>query len=83
MASYYGKYKIRVNCVCPGGLFGHVAGVSKIQTSTFKKRYNENVPLKRMGNPDEVAAAILFLSTDAASYITGSTFMVDGGWTSI
>ena len=83
MASYYGKYKIRVNCVCPGGLLGHVAGVSKIQTSTFKKRYNENVPLKRMGNPDEVATAILFLSTDAASYITGSTFMVDGGWTSI
>lgn len=47
------------------------------------KRYNENVPLKRMGNPDEIASAILFLSTDAASYITGSTFMVDGGWTSI
>jgi NAD(P)-dependent dehydrogenase (short-subunit alcohol dehydrogenase family) len=36
-----------------------------------------------MGGADEIASAILFLSTDAASYITGSTFMVDGGWTSI
>jgi len=83
MASYYGKYKIRVNCVCPGGLTGHVAGIAKKQPSIFKKNYNENVPLKRMGNPDEVASAILFLSTNAASYITGSTFMVDGGWTTI
>jgi NAD(P)-dependent dehydrogenase (short-subunit alcohol dehydrogenase family) len=83
MASYYGKFNIRVNCVCPGGLLGHVAGNSKTQPATFKKRYNENVPLKRMGKPDEVASAILFLSTEAASYITGSTFMVDGGWTSI
>jgi NAD(P)-dependent dehydrogenase (short-subunit alcohol dehydrogenase family) len=83
MASYYGKHKIRINCVCPGGLTGHVAGVSKKQPSNFKRNYNENVPLKRMGKPDEVASAILFLATDAASYITGSTFMVDGGWTSI
>lgn len=83
MASYYGKYKIRINCVCPGGLTGHIAGDSKKQPFNFRKRYNENVPLKRMGNPDEIASAILFLSTDAASYITGTTFMVDGGWTSV
>lgn len=83
MASYYGKYKIRINCVCPGGLIGHFAGSSMSQTSTFKKKYSENVPLKRMGTPDEVASAILFLSSDASSYITGSTLTIDGGWTSI
>jgi NAD(P)-dependent dehydrogenase (short-subunit alcohol dehydrogenase family) len=39
--------------------------------------------MKRMGKPEEVASAIVFLSSEAASYITGSTFMIDGGWTAI
>lgn len=75
-ASYYGKYGIRVNCLCPGGIFNS-------QNPGFVKEYNKKTPLKRMGNPDEIAAATLFLASDAASYITGATFMVDGGWTSI
>ena len=84
MASYYGKYNIRVNCVCPGGLLELTKkNKTMTQTRNFKKKYNEHVPLKRMGNPDEVASAVLFLSSEASSYITGTTFMVDGGWTSI
>ena len=83
MASYYGKYKIRINCVCPGGLSGHVAGLSNKQPKKFMKKYLKNVPMNRMGKPEEVASAIVFLSSEAASYITGSTFMVDGGWTAI
>jgi NAD(P)-dependent dehydrogenase (short-subunit alcohol dehydrogenase family) len=83
MASYYGKYKIRINCVCPGGLSGHVAGLSNKQPKKFMKKYLENVPMNRMGKPEEVASAIVFLSSEAASYITGSTFMIDGGWTAI
>ena len=83
MASYYGKYKIRINCVCPGGLSGHIAGLSNKQPKKFMKKYLENVPMNRMGKPEEVASAIVFLSSEAASYITGSTFMIDGGWTAI
>ena len=83
MASYYGKYKIRINCVCPGGLSGHVAGLSNKQPKKFLQKYHENVPMNRMGKPEEVASAIVFLSSEAASYITGSTFMIDGGWTAI
>ena len=75
-ASYYGKYKIRINCLCPGGVFNN-------QPTTFVKEFEKRVPLNRMARPDEIAAATLFLASDASSYITGSIMMVDGGWTCI
>ena len=83
MASYYGKYNIRVNTICPGGLKGNIAGVSNKQPEKFIKQYSLQTPLKRMGKPEEIAASVLFLASDASSYITGTTFMVDGGWTAI
>lgn len=77
MASYYGKYNIRVNAICPGG-------VSDINhNKIFIKNYNRKVPLKRLAKNTEIASAILFLASDASSYMTGSMLMVDGGWTAI
>jgi len=76
LASYYGKYDIRVNTICPGGVFDH-------QESNFVRNYSKKVPLKRLANSDEIASVVLFLASDAASYITGATIMVDGGWTAI
>lgn len=76
MASYFGPYNVRVNNVCPGGIFDH-------QNPVFVKNYSNKTPLKRMGKPDEIASVVLFLASDAASYITGATIMVDGGWTAI
>ena len=83
MASYYGKNNIRVNTVCPGGIVGPVADLSSKQSKQFVKNYSNQVPLKRLGNSEEVASTILFLSSSASSYITGTTIMVDGGWTAI
>jgi NAD(P)-dependent dehydrogenase (short-subunit alcohol dehydrogenase family) len=83
MASYYGQYNIRINTLCPGGLEGHVAGKSSVQDLNFVKQYSKKTPLKRMGKVEEVASVALFLASDAASYITGATIMVDGGWTVI
>ena len=83
MASYYGKYNIRVNTICPGGIFGPVAGKSDKQNPIFVEQYSNRTPLKRLGNPDEIASTVLFLASDAASYITGATIMVDGGWTAV
>ena len=83
MASYYGQFNVRVNTICPGGLQGHMAGKSDTQDPVFIEQYNKKVPLNRMGRADEIASTALFLASDASSYITGATIMVDGGWTVI
>lgn len=76
MASLYGKHNVRVNAVSPGGIFDY-------QHEAFVKRYNNNTPLLRMGNADEIASPIVFLLSDDSSYITGHNLIVDGGWTAI
>jgi NAD(P)-dependent dehydrogenase (short-subunit alcohol dehydrogenase family) len=83
MASFYGKYNIRVNTLCPGGLYGHVSGRTSVQDPVFIDRYCEKVPLRRLGYAEEVASVASFLASPAASYISGATIMVDGGWTAI
>ena len=83
MASYYGQFGLRINNICSGGLKGHVAGKSSVQESQFVKNYEKKVPLKRLCNPEEVANVVTFIASDAASYITGSNVIVDGGWTII
>jgi len=76
MASYFGKYNVRINTICPGGVFNE-------QNPVFVDNYSKKTPLKRMAQPEEVASVVLFLASDAASYITGATIMVDGGWSSV
>ncbi len=76
LASYFGRHGIRANTVCPGGIFDR-------QDKIFVKNYQRRVPLKAMGTPSQVASAVLFLASDASSYITGETLMVDGGWTAV
>jgi len=76
LASYYGKDNIRINCVSPGGIFDN-------QPLSFVKKYEEKVPMKRMGNPEDIAPAVSFLLSDEAKYITGQNLIIDGGWTSI
>ena len=83
MASYYGRFGVRVNDICSGGLKGHVAAISNLQEKQFIKNYEKKVPLKRLGDPEEIANVITFIASDAASYITGSNIIVDGGWTII
>lgn len=83
MASYYGKYNIRINCISPGGILGPVVGFSKKQNKNFLKQYSNNVPMKRLGNPDEICGAALFLGSQSSSYVTGINLILDGGWLSI
>ena len=75
MASFYGKHGIRVNTICPGGIS------DSTQNSRFVEQYQKKVPLGRLGDASEIASTALFLASNAASYITGSTLVVDGGWT--
>lgn len=76
LASRYGNEGIRVNAVSPGGIFNH-------QPEAFVSAYEDKVPMKRMGTPEDIAPAVSFLLSDQARYITGQNLAVDGGWTAI
>ena len=76
LAAYYGSKGVRVNCLISGG-------ISNNQPGNFVRRYIEKTALKRMAEPEEVASAAVFLVSDAASYITGSNLVVDGGYTAL
>lgn len=74
IATYYAKYNVRANTVSPGGIFDN-------QEETFVRRYSDKTPLGRMGSPSEVTGAVVFLASEASSYVTGQNLIVDGGWT--
>jgi len=72
LATYYAPYNIRVNAICPGGVYNK-------QNPKFVEKYKKLTPLNRMATPEDIAAPVLFLCSEAASYITGQAIMVDGG----
>jgi len=83
MASYYGKYNIRVNNLVIGGIKGHIKGSKRKQDKIFLKNFNLKVPLKRMGMSQEIPSSVIFLASSASSYITGSNIVIDGGYSII
>ena len=74
------KYNIRVNTVCPTFV---VTPMTKkfLKNKKFKKETLNNIPLGRFAELSEIASSVVFLASDAASMITGTSLLVDGGWT--
>ena len=74
-----GPWKVRVNAVLPGLTQTQFAG-ALIDNKAFREDFLRQVPLGRIAQPSEIASAILFLSSEAASYVTGASLTVDGGY---
>lgn len=85
LALEVGKYNVRVNAIAPGGIA--TEGVQKmsgaapagVDMAAVMQQFLAKIPLGRMGQPDDIAMAALFLASDAAAYMTGSMMVVDGG----
>ncbi len=72
LSTYWANSGIRVNSLTPGG-------ISTGQNKTFDEKYSNRVPLRRMGQASELVGALIYLASDASSYVTGQNIIVDGG----
>jgi NAD(P)-dependent dehydrogenase (short-subunit alcohol dehydrogenase family) len=77
----YAKQGIRVNAVCPGVIKTPMVDRVTGKDKAVEKQYESMEPVGRMGQPEEVAEAVVWLCSDSASFVTGHALTVDGGWT--
>lgn len=80
IANDLGKYQIRVNSISPGYIKTPIFEARLKTNPEYLSKRAQNIPLQRIGTPEDIAKAALFLASDEASYITGTNLLVDGGY---
>ncbi len=86
VASFWGAYGVRANAILPGPFSNteDVTGANSVtQNSPFLERLKGSTCLGRIGTPKELVGTLLFLASDASSFMTGQAITVDGGWTAV
>ena len=78
LALELGRFNVRVNAIAPGYI---VTAMTQEMPDAQRRALRNAIPLRRMGTVDDVSALAVFLLTPGASYITGQTFIIDGGLT--
>jgi NAD(P)-dependent dehydrogenase (short-subunit alcohol dehydrogenase family) len=81
VASFWGLHGIRANAILPGPFSNTEEGPNSVRDEEFLHRLRTRTCVGRVGRPDELAGALLFLASDASSFVTGHALVVDGGWT--
>jgi NAD(P)-dependent dehydrogenase (short-subunit alcohol dehydrogenase family) len=82
LAAEWAPFGVRVNAVAPGYIATDMNRRTR-ENPVFTESVSRRTPMRRFGLPEEVASAVVFLASSRASYITGQTLFVDGGWTSL
>jgi 2-keto-3-deoxy-L-fuconate dehydrogenase len=83
MALDHAESQVRINCICPGRVETPFVQARLSEYPDPAKAYADMTStqaLNRMGRPDEIAAAALYLASDEAAFVTGSSLIIDGGW---
>lgn len=79
LAAEWAKHNITVNVLGPGYFASEMS--AKVANEAYEASIRNNCPMGRRGNPGELNGAMLYLASDASSYVTGQLLLVDGGWT--
>jgi len=83
LAHEYAPQGIRANVICPGSIETPSMKLAGFDTPQFREAILAKTCVKRLGRPEDIAFCALYLASDESSYVTGATFVVDGGWTAV
>jgi len=79
MAQEWAKYNVRVNAIAPGHIHTRLGDSIFEVLPEYKEKFLRSVPMGRIGDPTDIVGAMIYLASDASSYMTGETLVIDGG----